>query len=106
MTLVERQDAALRAMKIHPIFQRRACGLIAVDPKTVRRELSPDFVCRAGQGDAEALHAIRRSRYRVPGADDVGTRRARTGFCKTARLEAEKGIFLTTAEGLAKLKPG
>jgi hypothetical protein len=29
-----------------------------------------------------------------------------TGFCKTARLEAEKGIFLTTAEGLAKLKPG
>jgi putative transposase len=28
----------LRAMKDHPISQRRACVLIGVDPKTVRRE--------------------------------------------------------------------
>ena len=32
----------LRAMKGHPISQRRACVLIGVDPKTVRREHPPD----------------------------------------------------------------
>ena len=39
-TPVQRRDAVLRAMKDHPISQRRACVLIGVDPKTVRRELS------------------------------------------------------------------
>jgi putative transposase len=29
-------------MKGHPISQRRACVLIGVDPKTVRREHPPD----------------------------------------------------------------
>ena len=29
-------------MKVHPISQRRACVLIGVDPKTVRREHPPD----------------------------------------------------------------
>ena len=37
-----RRDAVLRAMKDHPISQRRACVLIGVDPKTVRRERPPD----------------------------------------------------------------
>ena len=32
----------LRAMTDHPISQRRACVLIGVDPKTVRREHPPD----------------------------------------------------------------
>ncbi len=32
----------LQAMKDHPISQRRACVLIGVDPKTVRRERPPD----------------------------------------------------------------
>lgn len=32
----------LRAMKDHPISQRRACVLVGVDPKTVRRERPPD----------------------------------------------------------------
>lgn len=32
----------MRAMKGHPISQRRACALIGVDPKTVRRERPPD----------------------------------------------------------------
>ncbi|MEI6801206.1 MAG: IS3 family transposase [Pseudomonadota bacterium] len=41
-TPAERRDAVLRAMKGHPISQRRACVLIGVDPKTVRREHPPD----------------------------------------------------------------
>lgn len=32
----------MRAMKGHPISQRRACVLIGVDLKTVRREHPPD----------------------------------------------------------------
>jgi putative transposase len=32
----------LRALKDHPISQRRACVLFGVYPKTVRRELPPD----------------------------------------------------------------
>ena len=39
---MQRRDAVLRAMKDHPISQRRACVLIGVDPKTVRREHPPD----------------------------------------------------------------
>jgi putative transposase len=37
-----RRDAALRAMRDHDISQRRACTLVGVDPKTVRRERPPD----------------------------------------------------------------
>lgn len=32
----------LQATKDHPISQRRACVLISVNPKTVRRERPPD----------------------------------------------------------------
>ena len=39
---MQRRDAVLRAMKDHPVSQRRACALIGVDPKTVRRDRSPD----------------------------------------------------------------
>lgn len=39
---MQRRDAVLRAMKGYPISQRRACVLIGVDPKTVRRERLPD----------------------------------------------------------------
>ncbi|WP_092061987.1 IS3 family transposase [Poseidonocella pacifica] len=41
-TPMQRRDAALRAMRDHPISQRRVCVLIGVDPKTVRRERPPD----------------------------------------------------------------
>ena len=39
---MQRRDAELQAMKDHPISQRRACVLIGVDPRTVRRERPPD----------------------------------------------------------------
>ena len=35
--------AALGAMSDHDISQRRACRLVSVDPKTVRREPEPDY---------------------------------------------------------------
>ena len=38
----ERRDAALKAMRDHDLSQRRACVLVGVDPKTVRRERPPD----------------------------------------------------------------
>jgi len=42
--LTKRRDAALRVMRDHDISQRRACRLVGVDPKTVRRERPPDSV--------------------------------------------------------------
>jgi putative transposase len=39
---MERREAALRTMRDHDISQRRACRLVGVDPKTVRRERLPD----------------------------------------------------------------
>jgi putative transposase len=41
-TPMARRDAALRAMRVHDISQRRACALVGVDPKTVLRERPPD----------------------------------------------------------------
>jgi putative transposase len=40
--LSQQRDAALKAMRDHKISQRRACDLVGVDPKTVRRERPPD----------------------------------------------------------------
>ena len=40
--MIKRRDAALRVMRDHDISQRRACRLVGVDPKTVRRERPPD----------------------------------------------------------------
>lgn len=37
-----RRSAALRAMADYDVSQRRACRLVGVDPKTVRRERVPD----------------------------------------------------------------
>ena len=43
MTTPQRKrDAALKAMARHDISQRRACRLVSVDPKTVRREPEAD----------------------------------------------------------------
>jgi putative transposase len=37
-----RRAAARKAMRDHDISQRRACRLVGVDPKTVRRDTPPD----------------------------------------------------------------
>ena len=37
-----RREAALKAVRDHELSQRRACLLVGVDPKTVRREHLPD----------------------------------------------------------------
>ena len=37
-----RRAAARKAMLDHDISQRRACKLVGVDPKTVRRDKPPD----------------------------------------------------------------
>ena len=39
---MQRHDAVLRALRCHPIFQRRACDLIHLDLKMVRRERPTD----------------------------------------------------------------
>lgn len=37
-----RRTAARKAMLDHDISQRRACGLVGLDPKTVRRDKPPE----------------------------------------------------------------
>lgn len=37
-----KRDAALKVIETYDISQRRACPLVSVDPKTVRREAEPD----------------------------------------------------------------
>jgi hypothetical protein len=49
----QRRDAALSVMRDWPVSQRRACVLIGVDPKTVRRERPPEH--------AVSLKSIRNS---------------------------------------------
>jgi putative transposase len=38
----QRRGEALKAMRDHKISQRRTCGLVGVDPETVRRKRLPD----------------------------------------------------------------
>ena len=71
---MQRRDAVLRAMKDHPISQRRACVLIGVDPKTVRRERPPD-----NPEIREEMHKIAEKRRRF-GYRRVGIMLERKGM--------------------------
>jgi putative transposase len=54
-------------MRDHPISQRRACVLVGVDPKTVRRERPPD-----NAEIREEMHKIaeKRRRFGYPSSAD------------------------------------
>jgi putative transposase len=71
-----RRDAALRAMRDHDISQRRACALVGVDPKTVRRERPPDHP------------EIRKE------MDQIAEKRRRFGYRRIGILFARKGMTM------------
>jgi putative transposase len=71
-----RRDAAVRAMREHDISQRRACVLVGVDPKTVRRERPPD-----NPEIREEMHKI-------------AERRRRFGYRRLGILLERKGMIM------------
>lgn len=71
---MQRRDAVLRALRDHPISQRRACVLIGVDPKTVRRKRPPD-----NPEIREEMHKIAEQRRRF-GYRRVGIMLERQGM--------------------------
>ena len=96
-TPAQRRDAVLRAMKDHPISQRRACVLVGVDPKTVRRQVRPD-----NPEIREAMHKIVAQRRRF-GYRRVGVMLAREGMImnekKLYRLYREEGLSVRRRRG-------
>lgn len=92
-----RRDAALRAMRDHDISQRRACALVGVDPKTVRRERPPDNPeIRKEMGQIAEVR--RRFGYRR-----IGILLARKGMTmnhkKLYRLYREEGLSVRHRRG-------
>ena len=92
-----RRDAALRAMRDHDISQRRACILVGVDPKTVRRERPPDNPeIRKEMGQI----AEKRRRF---GYRRIGILLARKGMTmnhkKLYRLYREEGLSVRRRRG-------
>ena len=92
-----RRDAVLRAMRDHPISQRRACVLIGVDPKTVRRERPPD-----NPEIREEMHKIAEKRRRF-GYRRVGIMLERKGMImnekKLYRIYREEGLSVRRRRG-------
>ena len=74
--MTKRRDAALRVMRDHDISQRRACRLVGVDPKTVRRDRPPD--------SAE----IRKEMQEIAG------KRRRFGYRRIGILLERKGMIM------------
>ena len=92
-----RRDAVLRALRDHPISQRRACVLIGVDPKTVRRERPPD-----NPEIREEMHKIAEKRRRF-GYRRVGIMLERKGMImnekKLYRIYREEGLSVPRRRG-------
>lgn len=87
---MQRRDAVLRAMRDHPISQRRARVLIGVDPKTVRRKPPPD-----NPEIREEMHKIA-ERHRRFGCQRVGIMLEHKGMVvnekKLCRIYREEGL--------------
>lgn len=96
-TPMARRDAVLRAMRDHDISQRRACVLIGVDPKTVRRERPPDH-----PEIREEMHKIGEKRRRF-GYRRVGIMLERKGMImnekKLYRIYREEGLSVCRRRG-------
>ena len=94
---MQRRDAVLRAMRDHPISQRRACVLIGVDPKTVRRDRPPD-----NPEIREEMHKIAEMRRRF-GYRRVGIMLERKGMImnekKLYRIYREEGLSVRRRRG-------
>jgi putative transposase len=92
-----RRDAVLRAMQDHPISQRRACVLIGVDPKTVRRERPPD-----NPEIREEMHKVAEERRRF-GYRRIGVMLERKGMVMNAkkldRIYREEGLSVRRRRG-------
>jgi putative transposase len=84
-------------MRDHPISQRRACVLIGVDPKTVRRERPPD-----NPEIREETHKIAEMRRRF-GSRRVGIMLERKGMImndkKLYRIYREEGLSVRRRRG-------
>ncbi|MEO3480875.1 MULTISPECIES: IS3 family transposase [unclassified Phaeobacter] len=93
----ERREAALNAMRDHDISQRRACRLVGVDPKTVRRERPPDHP-EIRQEMKEIAGKRRRFGYRR-----IGVLLERKGMImnhkKLYRLYREEGLAVKRRRG-------
>ena len=92
-----RRDAILRAMRDHPISHRRACVLIGVDPKTVRRDRPPD-----NPEIREEMHKIAEKRRRF-GYRRVGIMLERKGMImnekKLYRIYREEALSVRRRRG-------
>jgi putative transposase len=76
-----RRAAARKAMRDHDISQRRACRLVGVDPKTVRRDQPPD-----NPEVREEMKAI-------------ASKRRRFGYRRIGVLLERKGMIMTLLPG-------
>ncbi|WP_244270937.1 IS3 family transposase [Thioclava nitratireducens] len=96
-TLTRRREAALRAMRDHDISQRRACQLVGVDPKTVRRTRPPD--CPEIREEMKEI-AGKRRRF---GYRRIGILLERKGMTmnhkKLYRLYREEGLSVKRRRG-------
>jgi putative transposase len=96
-TLTKRRDAALRVMRDHDLSQRRACRLVGVDPKTVRRERPPD--CAEIRKEMQEI-AGKRRRF---GYRRIGVLLERKGMSmnhkKLYRIYREEGLSVKRRRG-------
>jgi putative transposase len=95
--LIKRRDAALQVMRDHDISQRRACRLVGVDPKTVRRERPPD--CTDIRKEMQEI-AGKRRRF---GYRRIGVLLERKGMVmnhkKLYRIYREEGLSVKRRRG-------